>query len=138
MAGRGPAPKAFEQRRNHSEPLRGEWVAVAPGAKSALGVLPKDSWSPRTKAAWKAWGCDPVTSLYGPAEVQLAIDLAYLYEQWVELGGSKLAGEIRQRQDGLGLSPKGKQDRRWRVMAVEAEPEQDAEVTELRPLRSVS
>jgi hypothetical protein len=69
--------------------------------------------------------------------VQLAIDLAYLYEQWVEVGGSKLAGEIRQRQDGLGLSPKGKQDRRWSIVEDVA-PEQEAEVTELRPLRSVS
>jgi hypothetical protein len=138
MAGRGPAPKAFEQRRNFSEPLRGEWVPVAAGAKSKLPALPKgDAWSPRTKGAWKAWAQDPVTSLYGPADVQLAIDLAYLYEQWVEVGGSKLAGEIRQRQDGLGLSPKGKQDRRWSVVEDVA-PEQEAEVTELRPLRSVS
>src|SRR4051812_25512625 len=113
MAGRGPAPKAFEQRRNASEPQRGEWVTVAAGAKSALpSALPKgDAWSPRTEGAWKAWRQDSVTSLYGPADVQLAIDLAYLYEQWVDVGGSKLAGEIRQRQDGLGLSPKGKQDR---------------------------
>jgi hypothetical protein len=138
MAGRGPSPKSLEQRRNFSEPLRGEWVPVPAGAKTKLPRLPDDEWSPRTETAWKAWSKDPVTSLYGPAEVQLAIDLAYLYEQWVDLGGSKLAGEIRQRQDGLGLSPKGKQDRRWRVVAAEAEPEKDAEVTELRPLRSVS
>src|SRR4051794_34661674 len=104
MAGRGPAPKAFEQRRNHHEPLRGEWVSVAAGAKSALpSALPKDAWSPRTTGAWKAWRQDPVTSLYGPAEVQLAIDLAYVYEQWVEEATAALASEIRQRQDGLGL-----------------------------------
>jgi hypothetical protein len=138
MAGRGPSPKSLEQRRNFSEPQRGEWVSVPAGAKSKLSALPKDEWSPRTVTAWAAWRKDPVTSLYGPADVQLAIDLAYLYEQWVALGGSKLAGEIRQRQDGLGLSPKGKQDRRWQVGPAQEEPEKDAEVTELRPLRSVS
>jgi hypothetical protein len=138
VAGRGPAPKAFEQRRNHHEPQRGEWVAVAANAKSALpSALPKDTWSPRTKGAWKAWRQDPVSSLYGPTEVQLAVDLAYLYEQWVREATGALATEIRQRQDGLGLSPKGKQDRRWSVVEDVA-PEQEAEVTELRPLRSVS
>lgn len=138
MAGRGPAPKSFEQRRNHHEPQRGEWVSVAAGAKSKLPALPKGDWSARAKSAWDAWRKDPITSLYGPADVQLAVDLAYLYEQWVEVGGSKLAGEIRQRQDGLGLSPKGKQDRRWMVVRAAEDLEREAEVTELRPLRSVS
>jgi hypothetical protein len=136
MAGRGPAPKAFEQRRNHHEPLRGEWITVAANAKSRLPALPRGSWSTRAKHAWKAWSSDPVTSLYGPADVQLALDLAYLYEQWVEVGGSKLAGEIRQRQDGLGLSPKGKQDRRWCVSA-EA-PMADTEDAEVVVLRAVA
>jgi hypothetical protein len=136
MAGRGPAPKAFEQRRNHHEPLRGEWITVAANAKSALPALPKDSWSLRTKRAWTAWRSDPVTSLYGPAEAQLALDLAYIYEQWVQEPSSSLAGEIRQRQDGLGLSPKGKQDRRWRV-STEA-PLADTTDAEVVVLRSVS
>jgi hypothetical protein len=136
MAGRGPAPKAFEQRRNHHEPLRGEWITVAADAKSALLALPKDEWSLRTKRAWAAWRKDPVTSLYGPAEAQLALDLAYIYEQWVQEPSSSLAGEIRQRQDGLGLSPKGKQDRRWRV-STEA-PLADTADAEVVVLRSVS
>jgi hypothetical protein len=135
MAGRGPAPKALEQRRNHHEPLRGEWTTVAAGAKSKLPALPKDSWSPRSKRAWEAWRKDPVTSLYGPAEAQLALDLAYIYEQWVQEPTAALAGEIRQRQDGLGLSPKGKQDRRWRVVAdAPMVDEGDAEVVVLRPV----
>jgi hypothetical protein len=136
MAGRGPAPKAFEQRRNHHEPLRGEWVTVPADGKSALSSLPRDSWSPRTKRAWEAWRKDPVTSLYGPAEAQLALDLAYIYEQWVQEPSSSLAGEIRQRQDGLGLSPKGKQDRRWRV--VTEAPAVDGDDAEVVVLRSVS
>jgi hypothetical protein len=138
MAGRGPAPKAFEQRRNHHEPQRGEWTPLAPLLKAVLPALPRDDWSARTKRAWEAWRKDPASAMYGPAEVQLAVDLAYVYEQWVREPTAALAAEIRQRQDGLGLSPKGKQDRRWRVVAAEAAPEVDAEVTELRPLRSVS
>jgi hypothetical protein len=138
VAGRGPAPKAFEQRRNHHEPVRGEWTPLAPLERSVLPALPREKWSARTKRAWEAWRKDPATGMYGPAEVQLAVDLAYVYEQWVGEPTAALAAEIRQRQDGLGLSPKGKQDRRWRVSAVVVEPEREAEVTELRPLRPVS
>jgi hypothetical protein len=75
--------------------------------------------------------------MYGPAEVQLAVDLAYVYEQWVQEPTAALAAEIRQRQDGLGLSPKGKQDRRWRVTAAAEEREATAEVADIRPLRAV-
>jgi hypothetical protein len=137
MAGRGPAPKAIESRRNHHEPLRGEWTSLHPLAKAVLPPLPRDVWSARTKAAWAAWRRDPATTMYGPAEMQLAVDLAYVYEQWVRDPTAALAAEIRQRQDGLGLSPKGKQDRRWRVTTAPEVEESGAEVAELRPLRSV-
>lgn len=60
-----------------------------------------------------------MTALYGPSDVQLAIDLAYLYESWVLEPTAALAGEVRQRQDSLGLTPKGRQDRRWRYVAAE-------------------
>jgi hypothetical protein len=136
MAGRGPAPKALDQRRNHHEPLRGEWTSLHPLKKAVLPILPRDEWSPRTRSAWAAWRRDPSTSMYGPAEIQLAVDLAYVYEQWVREPTAALAAEIRQRQDGLGLSPKGKQDRRWRVSAV-VEKEAEAEVADIRPLRAV-
>lgn len=137
MAGRGPAPKALDQRRNHHEPLRGEWTSLRPLKKAVLPRLPDGEWSDRTQRAWDAWRRDPATQMYGPAEVQLVVDLAYLYEEWVQRGGSKTAGEIRQRQDGLGLSPKGKQDRRWRVTAAVEERETAAEVADIRPLRAV-
>lgn len=122
MAGRGRAPKPSAERRNHHVPQRGDWIELPPLKGSVLPVLPKDEWSSRTRAAWKAWRSDPATGMYGPAEVQLTVDLAYVYEQWVKDGTAALAAELRQRQDGLGLSPKGKQDRRWRVGAeVEAQ-----------------
>ena len=82
-------------------------------------------------SAWEAWRSDPATGMYGPAEVQLIVDLAYIYELWVMEPTAALAAELRQRQDGLGLSPKGKQDRRWRVVAeVEA---QEAAATRVVP-----
>lgn len=131
MAGTGRAPKAPEQRRNRSAPLRGEWVDLEPLAKPVLPTLPKRAkgtggWSARTRAAWSRWRADPVTGQYGPAEIQAALDLAYIYEDWVR-GRMSLIGEIRQYQDRLGLNPKGKRDLRWRIPQGEsAEAEQPA------------
>ena len=123
MAGRGSAPKAPEVRRNHHQPRAGEWVEIGPLAARALPDLPPDDpWTPRTRAAWEAWRSDPVTALYGSADLQLALDLAYLYESWVLEPTASLAGEVRQRQDSLGLTPKGRQDRRWRLTTVDIPP----------------
>lgn len=143
VAGRGRAPKAPGQRRNHHEPQRGDWTPLPPLKKPTLPPLPKRTamegpWHARTKSAWSAWRKDPATGMYGPAEIQLAIDLAYVYEEWVRNGGSNIAAEIRQRQDGLGLSPKGKQDRRWRaVTEVVDRAGQDQSMAEVMPLRIV-
>ena len=117
---------------------------MPPPRNPALPALPKPTahegpWSSRTKSAWAAWRKDPVTGLYGPADIQSALDLAFVYEHWVRDGTAALASELRQRQDVLGLSPKGKQDRRWRVVADVADSapagEAPADVVPLRIVR---
>ena len=123
MAGRGPAPKANRQRRN--DPTRGEWVDLPPLERPILPELPAGEWSERTQTAWAAWRKDPVTGQYSDADVQAAIDLAYTYEQWVREPSAAIAAEMRQRQDRLGLNPKGKRDLRWRV----TEPAEVVEIT---------
>jgi hypothetical protein len=79
----------------------------------------KRPWSARTLAAWEAWAADPVTGEYGPAEIAAAVELAYVMEDFVR--GIERPNEVRLRMDGLGLTPKGKRDLRWRVAAVESE-----------------
>ena len=113
MAGRGPAPKANRQRR--SAPTRGEWIDLPSLDGPVLPELPAGDWSSRTETAWAAWRKDPVTSQYSGADIQAAIDLAYVYEQWVNEPTIAIAAEIRQRQDRLGLNPKGKRDLRRRT-----------------------
>ena len=138
MAGKGPAPKAPEDRRRRNAPAAGEWIDLPGELTSAvLPALPArgkgtGSWSARTRAAWKSWRADPVTSQYGPADVQLALDLAWLYEQWVREPMASLAGEIRQRQDALGLTPKGRQSLRWRQQP----PAEVVELEDARPARA--
>lgn len=135
MAGRGPAPKI--NRQHNKAPKRGEWIELPELKGSVLPDLPEGEWSGRTLHAWEAWRQDRATTQYGPAEIQSAIDLAFVYDEWTGKGGSNMAAEIRQRLDGLGLSPKGKQDRRWRVAAPEEAEVIDTPAKRKRKLRAV-
>jgi hypothetical protein len=142
MAGRGRAPKSPDQRVNRATPQRGDWVSLRTLEAAVLPELPERTpvegpWSERTVRAWAAWSLDPATGMYGPAEVQHAIDLAYVYEQWVRESTAALASEIRQRLDVLGLSPKGKQDRRWLTPAAEEAAAVKPKLAEVRKLRAV-
>lgn len=137
MAGRGPAPAEARRRRN--EPTRGDWVDLEPLSARVLPELPdapnlvirqkgkepiilEQDWSPRTLAAWEAWARDPVTGVYGPTELAAIIELAYVMEDYVR--GLERPNEVRLRMDGLGLTPKGKRDLRYRNPAPEPpEPE---------------
>jgi hypothetical protein len=116
MAGRGPAPKAPDERRNTTAPQRGEWVDLAPLAEPVLPELPDGEWSVATRMLWAAWRVDPVTSQYSPADIAYAIETICLREAMTP----STANEIRLRSDALGLTPKGKRDLRWRI--VEEKP----------------
>lgn len=122
----GPPPQ--EKRRRRNIPARGEWVDLDPLSRRMLPDLPKRNpelgdWSDRTKRAWEAWSQDPVTAEYGPAEIQNAIDLAYLYEEWVR--GEGEPNEVRQWLDRLGLNAKGKRDLRFRLRKSDDDEEEE-------------
>jgi len=126
MAGRGPAPKPASQRRNKNEKQRGDWTDI----REPTGKPPKmpvrgegrGSWSPRTQRAWKAWWSDPVSTMWSPGDVELVEHLADVMEGWVrDPDSAGRATEVRQLRDVLGLTPKGRQDRRWVIAAAEIE-----------------
>lgn len=121
MPGHGPAPKSPEARRRRNVPERGEWRELPIGAPAppVLPTLPPrgdgETWSELARLKWEAWRTDPATRIYGPAEVMYALDTLRLYEGMT----SSTANEIRLREDGLGLTPKGKRDLRLRVVEDE-------------------
>jgi hypothetical protein len=125
MAGHGRAPKPKAQRRNGHAPLRGEWVDLEPLVQPLLGEA-DEGWPGHVKTLWEAWRADPVTSQYGSADLAAVRELARRYD-------SLAANEQRLRMDGLGLTPKGKRDLRWRTPAeVETIRRQPATVSKLR------
>lgn len=124
MAGRGPRPKAAADRRRANDPARGEWTEIAEPSRKRTPLLPargkgRGKWSPRTRYAWKAWWSDPASTQWSLADQELVLHLADVYEEWVREPTSSKAAEIRQLRDSLGLTPKGRQDRRWRISTAE-------------------
>ena len=113
MAGMGPAPA--ENRRRRNEPARGDWVDLPPIDKPYLPELPdrEEGWNETTRTTWELWRQDPATSQYTPGEIAYALDTIRLYDDMTAKGAS----EVRLRMDGLGLTPKGKKDLRYRVSA---------------------
>lgn len=109
----GPAPKDPSQRRRRNAPARGEWVDLPELTKPVLPELPEGDWSKRTQEAWALWRSDPATSQYSSAGIAQAINLLHLFEGWVR--GDEKYSEVRLTMDGLGLTPKGKRDLRWRA-----------------------
>src|SRR5262249_22097253 len=125
MGGIGPAPKPKAERRNRSQPARGEWVDLEP---LETPVLPL--YNPRrftaTRRLWNGWRSDPVTSQYGPADIEAIVELGI---HWAEM---TFADQDR-RMDKLGLTPKGKRDLRWRTPnEVKTIKAAEAKVRELR------
>lgn len=123
MAGNGPAPA--ESRRRRNPPARGDWVDLKPLTKCYLPDLPPvtdgdgEPWRGATKATWKAWQKDPVTQMWSEADIAYALDTILLHNEMT----AKTANEVRLRMDGLGLTPKGKRDHRWRIADADgAEP----------------
>lgn len=140
MAGTGPAPKA-DGRRNQTPPARGDWIELpVPTAKTpALPARGKGrgAWSAQTRREWKTWWSDPASTQWGAGDLFLVRHLADVYEEWVRDPRATLLSEIRQLCDSLGLSMKGKQDRRWRVSGQEAPTQnQPDNVTPISAARS--
>jgi hypothetical protein len=112
MPGRGPAPKA--QRRNKSDkPTRGEWQPTrGVGWQHGPAPEPPEGLMDSTRHAWQLWMAGSAASMWGPEDVPALRLLARTFDQ-VERGDFTRAGESRLLMDTYGITPKGRQERRW-------------------------
>lgn len=139
MAATGPAPKPASQRRNTSKPMRGEWIDLPAISKPVLPASPPvrakgaGGWSAKSRRLWAAVRADPASAAFGPAELSALEQLMDVHEEWAR-GRWSLAAELRQRMDGLGLTPMGKRALRWR-QPLEPHYEGPPAVDELAPRR---
>lgn len=121
MSGRGKVPKQPDQRLGHGTLRRGEWV-VLPASNPAKPPrmptpAPAGGWSGRAREAWRSWWSDPAALMWSPGDLEQLTTLAFLRDDLARDPTAALASEVRRREDNLGLSSKGKQDRRWRIDA---------------------
>jgi hypothetical protein len=91
------------------------------------------TWNKRTLDVWAAWQQDFATQLYGPSEIAMAVELAYLHALAVSEKTSSHWAEVRQWADRLMLTPKGKRDARVRLV----EAREEAPAQEEAPLAPV-
>lgn len=147
MAGSGPAPK-FNRQRSKA-PTRGDWIRLSPLEAPVLPDLdefeaPKDYeqelapdgtpqarvWPTRTRFMWDSWRTAHVTGLWSSDDIALAVDTIYLHAT----GAQGKAAEIRLRMESLGLTPKGRADRRYLLPDEQEPPSELPEgVTPIRP-----
>ena len=138
MAGRGPAPKPADQRRNRAPKLRGDWIDLPADGRKGKKPPALPSWRSWTKAARDEWvrvWSKPEAAMWHESDADLVRWLV-LFERFVETGEPKYSAEMRQIEDRHGMNEKGRKDLRWRYVEVEApKPAAKRAGTVVRPER---
>lgn len=119
MAGRGPSPKMSRSRRQ--APTRGEWITLEPLSEPVLPPLDElqapeacgGTWPYTSRLYWEAWRESPVSALWTPDDIALAVDTICGHAEAAAGGRGAQPSEIRLRQESLGLTPKGRRDNRY-------------------------
>lgn len=135
MAGNGPAPKAAGARRGRRPLARGNWQS-SPGVGWQHGPIPEppDGLLAASVEAWNTWFGAWWAAHWGPGDVPGVRAVVQLCDA-VERGDFARASEYRLWADNYGITPKGRQDRRWLPPVVE--PPEVAEPDRYRHLRPV-
>lgn len=141
MAGRGPTPKDRAIRQRTNRPVRGEWITLPDGTyRGPRPTLPrlKGGLLASTKEAWEAWWSSPMAHAWGRAQwpklvraIALADEVTRRQNRREMAGLSSLLAELRQLEDSLGLSEKGRRDLRWHMPDDEGDTPTLAVVREL-------
>lgn len=78
----------------------------------------------------------PVATMWTDQDIPGLLELAVLRDRLMD-GKVSVAAEVRQRSEAFGLTPKGRQDRRWRLVHNTAEeiPQADDELKQKRSER---
>jgi hypothetical protein len=114
-------PKPADQRRNRNRKIAGEWVVLDEVYSGPIPRMPKlaDEWTDDSKRWWRAIWRTPMATQWLDDVGSLAI-LAFVRQRL--LGGDmRLLSEVRQWSDDFGLTPKGRQMRRWVISEKDAE-----------------
>jgi hypothetical protein len=110
MAGRGPAPKPARHRRG--SPERGDWQPSPDGGWQHELPGPPPGISPAAAEVWGGWFRSWWAGNWTTDDLPTLRLVIRLWDR-VDRGDIRQAAELRQWMDSYGLTPKGRQDRRW-------------------------
>lgn len=120
MAGTGPAPAP--DRRRSNVPARGEWTP-APGVGWQHGDIPPCPVKGQAAKTWETWFKAWWAVHWTPDDLP---NLGLVIKLWSRVNAGKASGsersELRQLMDSYGLTPKGRQDRRWTPPKADEKP----------------
>ena len=145
MAGMGPAPKPDHLRRRRNAPTISGTVLPARGRTGPtpkLGDHPAgEKWLKIARDTWREWWHSPPATQWSTAADRVAVYRAIvLFDEWAR-GSTRrgLEAELRLSMDGLGLTPKGRQQLRWTIADVDdSAPAHLASVTAIDSARGRS
>ena len=115
LAGQGRNLKKPDQRRNRAAPRLGEWTQLpSEGCQGPIPSLAGLGLSKDTHEWWKTIWRSPMATQWNEADVPALKELAILRDRLLD-GKVSLAAEVRLRSDLFGLTPAGRQQRRWMI-----------------------
>jgi hypothetical protein len=116
-------PKRPDQRRNRNPRQSGDWIVLDKPNEGPIPDLPPiHPWSAETRRWWEAVWRSPMATQWLEADAYSLAILA-IARQALLAGDLRvtIAAEVRQMTDDFGLTPKGRQLRRWIVTPEDAE-----------------
>ena len=134
-----PIPKLKNQRRNRNPKLAGDWVQLPKEAHQV--PIPSIAGLGLNKVSQKWWRTiwrAPMATQWNEGDVPALIELAIL-RQLLMNGQVSVAAEVRLRSDLFGLTPAGRQQRRWMITDEDLERtgiSLDDQLTDLREQRA--
>lgn len=122
----GPAPKHPSSRARRNRPAAGDWITLPADPYEG----PRPDYEPPTPylaEVWESWWSSPMAHMWPRSDWPFLVMLIQLMGAGAESDGRTLA-EIRQWSDKFGLTPEGRQKRRW--MLPDAEVDEEGRVVE--------
>ena len=110
-----PIPKPKDQRRDRHKKQAGDWIQLP--KEGYQGPIPSVAGLGLSKAAQKWWRTiwrSPMATQWAESDIPALLELAILRERLMD-GKISVAPEVRLRSDLFGLTPAGRQSRRWMI-----------------------
>ena len=117
---KGVPPKPRHQRRNRNPLRAGDWILLPEGRKGPAPSCAGYGLNSASQSWWRSIWRSPMATQWTDGDVPALLELAILRERLLD-GKLSVASEVRLRTNEFGLSPAGRQSRRWMITEKDQE-----------------